>query len=252
MAATDITLDSLLRRDLAIKSLPLHYYVPRYIMARWVLDELHFDALHKIKTVVVTPNAGDMIDLPADCVDVIDLVSEVADKVKPLGINDAINPRLNQDTGVDIPFEGSSGLLTFEAVSYNLGSQILENFYDQNGNYRGRAFGRTMDFTGGYKVLRDLGKIRVDNRDGGTSYLLIYLSLPEKVSNQSVIHPYAKSTLLAGINWKFEESQKSKMTDYFRNEYYNELRKLKARMNPTDVTELVRVMRQNFRLSFKN
>lgn len=249
---TNITLDAIIRRDLAMKKLPLHFYLPFLVLAKRGLEELHFDTLYQIKAVTLSVNAGDMVDMPSGLVDVIFLGVEKGDKVRKYGKNLALNDRLNQDTGVDIPFTEETGSLTYESNLYNLGSTILENFYDQNGNYRGRIFGRELDWVDSYKVLRDLGKIRIDNRSQNETIHLVYLAMPEKVSDQSVIHPYAQSALLAYINWKWSENNSPREVSYWRNEFYNEERKLRGRMNEMDITDILRSMRSQFRLSFKN
>lgn len=246
--AVDITIDSIVRRNLAKRKLPLHYYSPVLVMAKDGLDEMHFHSLHKVKVVTIaidsTLKTG---DLPADFVADIAVGEEQGDKVQPLGYNHRINTR--SDGGVSFPIKDD--LYTF-GDGYVLAGTLLENIYNEYLGYKGRNFGRPVTFTDSYTILRDLGKIRMDNKSPVTSVQLIYLSLPEKVSNKSVIHPFAKKALDSFIDWQWAKYNNDKDQELRRRDFFNDLRITRAGMNKMTTIEIKRIVRNKFGLAIKN
>jgi hypothetical protein len=246
--AVDITIDSIIRRNLAKRTLPLHYYGPMLVMAKEGLDEMHFDSLQKVK-IATLPLDADLktADLPDDFVEEISVGIETGDKVRPIGYNHRINKRDDEGT----PFPEEPDLYTL-GTGYVVGGTLLENIYNEYLGYKGRNFGRPVTFTDSYTILRELGKIRVDNKSTETSVQLIYLSLPEKVTNKSVIHPFAKKTLDSYLNWQWEVYNKGKDQELRRRDFYNDYRILRARKNKMTTTEIKRIVRNKIVLSIKN
>lgn len=246
--AVDITIDAIIRRNLAKRRLPLHYYGPMLVMAKDGLEEMHFDSLQKVKYAVIDVDQDLMTaDLPADYVEAVMVGVEIGDKVKPLGHNEMINKR--DDEGV--PFDQTADLYTYD-MGYRVGHQIVEQIYNEYGGFKGRNFGRPVTFTNSYTILRDLGKIRIDNKAVIEQIHLIYLSMPEKVTNKSVIHPFAKKALEAFINWEWAIYAKERDVMMKRAEFFNWNRILRARLNKLTKTEIVRSVRNNIRMSIKN
>ena len=244
--AVDITIDAIIRRNLAKRKVPLHYYGPVLVMAKDGLEELHFDSLQKVKHVLIDLDPDLMTgDLPADFVEEVAVGVEVGDKFRPIGFNPQINRRDDEGT----PFEQVADLYAF-----TLGTDIDENqlvektFWD----YRGRNFGRPVTFTDSYTILRDLDKIRIDNKSDITQVHLVYLTLPEKVSNQSVIHPFAKKSLESFINWQWAIYNKDRDELIRRKEFFNDNRIFRARKNKLTTTEIKRIFRKHFGLGVKN
>lgn len=243
----EVTLNDIIRRYLAMKRLPLHYYLNALLVAKQGLDEMHFDTLNKVKYAVL-PVTNHEITLPADLVDVIDIGIEVGDKVRKLGFNRSINPRDNSGQSFEITTDQYG-----QAQGIYPQTDFVENYYNNYGSFNGKQFGRNTTFEESYTVNLDLGIVRIDNKMDDTELLLIYLSKPEKVSNQSVIHSFAQRALLEFIGWQmaYYFNEKDAIA-YKRNEFYNEYRKLRARMNRISTTEMVRSIRKKINLTVKN
>lgn len=246
--AVDVTLDSVVRHNLAMRKLPLHFYGPMLVFAKRGLEEMHFDSLQKLKTAVLTLDTTlKTATLPVDFVEEVLVGVEVNDKVRPIGYNHRINTR--DDGG--IPFEQGPSIYTVDS-GYLLGGILLENYFNEYGDFKGRHFGRPVISLDSYTILRDLGKIRVDNGSDITKVHLIYLSMPEKVSNKSVIHPFAQQSLHSWIDWQWAKHNKDKDQELRRRDFYNDYRILRARKNKMTTVEIKRVVRNKFGLAIKN
>lgn len=246
------TLDAIVRRTLAKHKLPIHYYVPFLLHAREGAENNHFDVIGELKYVVLAVNDGYMADLPADCVEVVYVGLENGDKVKPIGYKNTLNKKLNQSLGVDVPFD--------EAEDSNWwlgsleGSFALQNYYTTEGEFRGRLFGQGAQYSDAYTILRGEGKIRLDQKSDITNLHVAYVALPEKVNNQSLVHPYSAQAVSDYIIWQWAIFNPSNRFDPVQKErlFNNSRRKLTARGNKMTATELKRILRKGFVLSPKN
>lgn len=246
MAVTNVTIDAIIRRHLALNRLPLHYYVPMLVIAKQGLEEMHFDTLGKVKIAVLTVTAANEAVLPDGYVEAIMIGVETGDKVRAIGMNNTINPKDNAGAA----FEES-------ADQYSVGQgfpddEYIDSFYDEYGHFKGQQYGRVLTWSDSFTINRDLGIIRVDNKFEGDEIFLMYLSMPEKVTNKSVLHPFAQRALSEYIGWqKAVYFKEGNLIQYKRNEYYNELRKLRARLNPLTTVEIKRAVRRNINLAVK-
>lgn len=245
--AQDITVDSIIRRYLAMSGLPLHYYVPMLVIAKQGLEEMHYDALQKIKHAVLAVSDAYEATIPSDCVEIISIGSEAGDKIRTFGFDRTMN---NNDNGGEA-FETVSDQSVY-GQNYNSTNAYLENFFNEYGDFKGKQFGRKVVWDESYTYDRDLGLIRLNNKNTEEEIHLIYLSLPEKVSNKSVIHPFAQRALIEFIGWQKSVYFKEKdMIAYKRNEFYQEYRKLKGRMNKLTTIEIKRAIRRDSNLAVK-
>lgn len=242
----DINIDSIIRRNLAMRKLPLHYYSPVLVMAKRGLDEMHFDTLQKVKfeTVSIDPTTFTAV-LPTDCVEIIWVGLQIGDKVRPIGNNQ----RLNSST--DEALEVRPDLYDYGS-SYNSTGLILETAFSNYLGYTGRNFGRPVTFTDSYTVNRTENFIRLDNKSLEDELLICYISLPEKVSNRSVIHPFAQQSLNSWIDWQWARYNGDKDQELRRRDFFNDYRILRARMNKLTTIEIKRTVRNKFGLAVKN
>jgi len=249
----DITIDSIIRKQLSMMGLPIHYYVPMLVIARRGLEEMHFDTLQKVKYALLTIDAANEALLPADYVELVYAGIEHGDKVRNIGQNDDMNARDNG--GVAFP-------QTENQYRYSLGLPGVDTFlFDEYGQFKAGQFGRNVTWDESFKINREEGFVRVDNKSNITQLHLVYIGMPEKISNKSVIHPFAQQALMDYINWKWAEytvnrNQYStwREPDYLikRREFYNQYRILRGRKNKMTTVEIKRAIRRNIKLSVKN
>jgi hypothetical protein len=248
MAVVNVTLDSIIRHNLAMRKAPLHYYVPTLLYAKQGLQEMHFDSLQKLKIAVLTLDPDLMTaTLPTDFVEEVVVGIEIGDKVRSIGYSDQINKRDDDD----VPFTQEASVYSLGS-GYQLGNTIIENVYNEYLGTRGRNFGRPVTFVDSYTIMRDLGQIRVDNQSSATAIHLTYLALPEKVSNKSVIHPFAQRALHSYINWQWAIFVSDRNQELRRRDFHNDYRILRGRLNKMTTTEIKRVVRNKFGLAIKN
>ncbi len=230
-----------------MSGLPLHYYVPMLVIAKQGLEEMHFDALQKIKHAVLPVSDGFEATIPSDCVEIITMGIEIGDKIKPFGFDRTMN---NNDNNGEA-FEVASDQYVYGS-NYNSTGAYLENYFNEYGDFKGKQFGRKVVWDESYTYDRDLGIIRVNNKSTATEVHVIYISIPEKVSNKSVIHPFAQRALIEFIGWqKASYFREKDMIAYKRNEFYNEYRKLKGRLNKMTTLEIKRAIRRDSNLAVK-
>jgi hypothetical protein len=243
----NVTLDAIIRRYLALNRLPLHYYVPMLVIAKQGLEEMHFDTLQKVKHVVIPVSAGFEAPLPSDYVEAVAVAAEIGDKIKQIGYDRTLNVRDNDGDA----FEESADQY-YSGVSLNSTGLFIENYFNEYGAYNGKLFGRNVTWTDSYTINRDLGIIRVNNKSDITAIHLVYLSLPEKVNNKSLIHPFAQRALIEFINWqKSRYFKEGNVMKYNEQQFYNEYRKLRARLNKLSTVEIKRAVRRHVNLAIK-
>lgn len=245
--AVDITLNSIIRRNLAKRKLPLHYYSPMLVIAKEGLDEMHFHSLQKVERVVLDVDATLMTaDLPADYVEAVAVGVEVGDKVRPIGYNHRINARDDEN----VPYESESDLYAFGTTGI-VNGQVGMN-HNEYGDYLGKNYGRPVTFTDAYTINRELGEIRIDNDSDITAIHLVYITMPKKISDKSVIHPFAKQALDDYIDWQWAIYNKEKDQELRRRDFFNSWRILRGSLNKLTTVEIKRVVRNKINLSPKS
>jgi hypothetical protein len=250
MAVTDVTIDNVVRRALAMKGVSLHYYVPMLIIAKRGLEDMQFDTLQKFTYVKLNlPTTGDkIVSLPSDYVDYVKVAIETGDKLRPLGLNTNINRRDNSGAAFEVkPLQWSPD------DSYVVPSLWYNNFYDPYGANKGRRFGASQVWENSFTVNREAGFLRVDNNFAEAEAIhLIYLTLPKKVTNQSILHPFAQNALIDYMLWKWAAYTGDRQASELRHEYFESYRKLRARMNKGGITDVIRSLRRNNNMAIKS
>lgn len=243
--AQDIRIDAIIRRNLAMRRLPLHYYSPMLVMAKRGLEEMHFDTLQKVKVAILTVDPVTFTaPLPEDFVDEAVVGFEAGDKVRAIGFDGQLNTQGGEFTPEADVYSYGNGFM-FAGV-------MIENLYNEHLGFKGRMFGRPVTFTDSFTINREEGHIRIKGQSEITAIHLIYLSMPEKVTNKSVIHPYAQAALMSWVNWQWAIYNNGKDQELRRRDYYNDYRILRGRMNKMTTVEIKRIVRKNLRLSIKN
>lgn len=250
MAVVDITLDNIIRRTLAMKGLPVHYYVAMLMYARRGLDEMHFNTLQKVSTKILALDSAMQASLPSDYAETVDVWWEVGDKAKALGYGERMNFRDTSDTALPV----AADQITLSSA-FNTPSLWMPNFYNEFGTGKGRLFGSNVIFHNTFTINREAGFIRFDNQNAGfiTSVTLVYLTVPQKNANaQTVVHPFAQNAMVDYLNWKWAEYTKDSDYPNRRKEFYNQYRVLRAMLDKTSTVEIMRSLRKHINLTIKN
>lgn len=277
----DITLNEIVRKTLSKSRLPLHYYIQFLVFARDGLKELRLSMLPAMTTVKLTLDSNFEATLPADYVEEINAYESIGDKLVELPHGELIssfdyNPwsvttpyiigslvnsggfswrSLSSHTGVT-PVEGATWtkVIKFSSQSSLYSTGDMTGAYNEGsfGENTGGLYGYVSIDNRGYRILREYDKIRVDNNSGLTEVYLKYITMPTKVSNQTLVHPILEPVVVAYINWQKGEYWKER--DYLskRQEFYNKRRLAKSQLNPLNITDIVTTFRKNYGQAIKN
>lgn len=146
----------------------------------------------------------------------------------------------------------TAGFGNGESIDDGFDSYIFRNFIygtDEGGLY-GLGGGHKLGF---YRMNLDQNRIELDTDNNYSEVVIEYISDQARSSNPTV-HVYAEEALRAYIYYKvIERKSNVPMAEKqrARSEYYNELRKARARLSTFTKEEALQVIRRNFRQSPK-
>lgn len=208
-------------------------------IAKRGIREIGFDISKKIKTVKLDVESNDTVTLPSDFVDIC-----------KVGI-------ITQE-GVIVALISNENITTLPATANTVGEDdefdtlIFEN-YLHNG-----ALGRLYGVGGGhapghYKLNLDENRIEIGQVSSISEIVLEYVSDQAKEANPDV-HVYAEEALRCYMYYRLIERKSGVPANEkarARTEYYNELRKARARLSSFTKENALATIRKNFMLAPK-
>jgi len=229
------------------------------------MREIGFDASRKIKSIKRTiTTATDSIILPDDFVDLTKVGIVDADGfVRVLGENKNINySRKLSDDGTTTVFDGKPLNIAANQITDRVNDKtstvsdssdddldyhVFENYLYEGGI--GRLYGiGGAHLPGSYRLNLDQNRIEIQTNDSFTDVVLEYIA-DEARSGDPEVHVYAEEALRSYIYYKIIERKSTVPANEkqrARSEYYNELRKAKARLNNFTKEEALKTIRKNF------
>lgn len=240
-------LDSIVRQVLLEKNLPMHFYIRLLSWGLECLKELSLDVVGKVKTAELAVDALGRVKLPCDYVDWVRVGTLEGQHVLKMGETTTFARQLRQVNGVYVAYEDAQ-----YTSEYFWASPYVQDWFDMNGDFRGRGFGGNGTDTDTFMVLD--GEMQVNNNyKEGQVIVLDYIGY-DTANASSYVPKYAESTVKAYMEYKYMCSiPKSNPYDknMARKDYENEQRKLFARVNPLDIEAIRRVKDRNFRSTVK-
>lgn len=247
-------LDTIVRRWLLEKGLPIHYYMEALFHASTALRELSFDTLKIINVANLPVNNYAAIDLPSDYKDDIAVCVNYGGVLSELPKQKWINPiRLHDAT------TGS-----FELSSTNIANNLQGVFFGQSNNYwswfwnisdygesTGRFFGAKGGTSQGYKVVLERRQIQLTENFADSNVVLLYISDGQSADNATQIDSYAISCIQAYIDWKRSPNSALKDSGEART-FYNEKRLLRARLDDMTLVDIKNVLHNSYKATNKN
>lgn len=228
---TTVKIGDVVRKTLSKSGLPLHYFIKYYVFAVDGLNELQLSILPSEKTVELTLDSKKEATLPNDYVGEVAVYKAEGDKLIELPHNHLISS-FNNTT----PFD------EVDSTYYTGASVPL--YRDEFRTDVGRQFGQVFPRVDGYRIIPELNKIRVDLNSDLDKVYLKYVTLPQKVGAQTLIHPYIEPAIVAYINFQLALYGGSRDVMFKRQEYYNQRRLAKANFNRINITDIVTSFRQ--------
>jgi len=244
-------LDSIVRRTLLERSLPLQWYAEFLFHASAAVRELSFDTLKIINTVNLPINGYGAVDLPDDFVDDVGLLIGVGNQMQEIPKNYNLNPLRNTNTaGQFVPYTDVE-----ESLSYVYGASPFWGwFYNINdwSEPTGRFFGAPGGTIQGYQVFKERRQIQLTDELASIGGIILqYISDGQRADNATQIDAQAIAAIQAYINWKSSGNAAIK-DSYEASTYYNERRLLRARLNPVTKADLLNIMYNSFMQAPKN
>lgn len=234
------TIDSIVRKALLEKELPIHYYVLFLSAALESLREIHFDVIANTRTAKLTLNEFNEAPLPEDYIDWIRVGVPSGRHIVPLGVNSSFNLKTNiSSTGVRSSYGDSPQYLEIGNTPFSWGG-----FYNSYGESVGRHFNTSGKLRNDeFQVDRQRWKVIAGQYlvEDDVIYMDYISDSPAHAA--SLVHPYAETTIQAFIWWRYSANQKLGDQDRRKREFYNQLRTLRARIDPITKEEIIRLYR---------
>jgi len=246
------TLDTIVRRTLLERSMPIHYYMEYMLHASACVRELSFDTLKIINTEFLPVTDYNAVDLPGDFVDDICCYLPVGGQLQEVPKNYNLNPLRNRNSdGLFVPYTNSTanGLAT---NILGIQPQWLW-FWNVNdwGEPTGRFFGAPGGVRGGYNVFKERRQIQLAAELVTTGIVLKYVSDGQRTNNATEIDVQAIASVQSYIDWKRSPSAAMKDSPEART-YTNEQRKLRARLDDLTIIDIKNIMRNNYHGAIKS
>ena len=234
------------------------------------IREMGFDLSKRVKSLKLPVESNDTVLLPDDYIDMVKMgvVGEdgliyVFAENRNINKSFAYATTANGSTydsdndGVrDIvedkgPTDGSS-IAPSSSIDDSVESYVFQNFLSDNGG--GRLYGiGGGHYVGEYRVNHDQNRIEINKSRSFAEVVMEYVADEARSKNPS-IHVYLEEALRNYIYYKLIERKASVPANEkmrARNEYYNELRKARARMGGFTKDEALKTIRKNFTQSPK-
>lgn len=234
------------------------------------IREMGFDLSKKVKSLKLLVEDNDTVLLPDDFVDMVK-IGVVGDDglVYIFAQNKNISASFKYATDVNgntydsdndgvrdtvedkTPTSGNS-VTGSTKVDNHVESYVFQNFIHENGG--GRLYGiGGAHHVGEYKINYDQNRIEIGKQHPFSEVVLEYIADEARSKNPS-IHVYLEEALRNYIYYKLVERKASVPANEkarARQEYYNELRKARARMGNFSKEEALNTIRKNFTQSPK-
>lgn len=234
------------------------------------IREMGFDLSKRVKSLKLPVESNDTVLLPDDYIDMVKMGVVGEDGlIYVFAENKNINKSFSYATtangttydsdndGVrDIvedkgPTTGSS-IAPSSSIDDSVESYVFQNFLSDNGG--GRLYGiGGGHYVGEYRVNHDQNRIEINKSRSFAEVVMEYVADEARSKNPS-IHVYLEEALRNYIYYKLIERKASVPANEkmrARNEYYNELRKARARMGGFTKDEALKTIRKNFTQSPK-
>lgn len=233
------------------------------------IREIGFDVSRRVQSLKLDVNtSNNTVTLPDDFVDIIKLGVVGADERVYVFAQDSninISQKYKKNTAgntIDSDGDGvndredskgsTAGFGASENASDGFDSYIFRNFIygTSEGGLYGLGGGHKLGF---YRMNLDQNRIELDTDNNYTEVVVEYVSDQARAADP-VVHVYAEEALRAYIYYKIIERKANVPMgekQRARSEYYNELRKARARLSTFTKEEALQVIRRNFRQSPK-
>lgn len=227
------------------------------------IREMGFDVMKRIKSLSLTVSDNNTVELPDDFVDFLRVgIAGTGGALHVLKENKNINISQEYVTDsfsnpIDSDGDGVFDRKNSEKTISTIGNNNLDNYRDRTYLYESTE-GRQYGYGGGkgvgyFRMNYEQNRIELNSEVDVTNLVVEYIADEARSQNPSV-HIYAEEALRQYIYFRLVQRKANvpaSEKQIARQNYYNELRLAKARMNSFSKEEALNVIRKNFRQSPK-
>lgn len=224
-------LDTITRRNLLEKGLPLHYYLEQLLHISACVRDLSKDTLMIVNTVELPVNSYFAVDLPPDFVDDISVGIAAGQMLHPIPKREGISPlRARDSSGNFVSYSDIQNAEEDTFFGFN-----TSFFWWWNVNDLGEPTGRLFGSNGGarangYQVFRERRQIQLTETFTSDTIVLIYVSDGQRADNATQIDMRAFRCLQSFADWKSSANAAIKDSPEAAT-FYNERRLLRANID---------------------
>ncbi|MAN61868.1 MAG: hypothetical protein CMI60_07955 [Parvibaculum sp.] len=227
------------------------------------IREMGFDVLQRVRSLKLSKNSNDTVDLPDDFVSLIKIGIVGADGlVYVLGPNQNINfsQKYSKTSGGQLIDSNGDGVFDRVddkgSVSTALFGQddhvVFSNYIYQNNVGQVYGFGGGK-YRGDYRLNLDQNRIELAMSSDVSEVVIEYVA-DEARSENPTVHVMAEEALRAYIYYKIVQRKSTVPAGEkarARSEYFNELRRANSRLKSFSKEDALQVIRKNFKQSPK-
>lgn len=248
------SLNKIVRSVLLQKQLPMHYYLQFLKYAADCLREETFDSLQQIKTVRIDIDKNTMAaPIPCDYVKWVKVGVENGQFIMPLAEQKGINRLPKYDSsGKKILFGNPGG------GENSLWQNYTTVCYNDNGEFLGRQYGLGgSNLANTFKELPEREEFQLHQSivAANDQIVLEYFSDGSCPDNATQITPLAQKCFEAYMDWQYKLHSRSYGlgdSQVAEREFYNQRRKMRARLMKISPADLKKILSKNFKGSIKN
>lgn len=251
--ATLISLDKIVRNLLMKRGYPPHQYIKMLTYCKDGLREIAFDcpilpARYKCLTVDQTTMTA---ELPNDFVDKIRVSVRVGQYIVPLVEDSNLQTIPNYNSSFEVSPCGD-GVQEPSSQTGNYYGYASPYWYFANwnswGENTGRLFGGVAGYSDTYKINKLDNNIKLNENLDIQEVVLEYISNGMDADSATHIDAYAQMAIEQFCMWQFKEHNRTYSEGEAQvayNDYKEEVRKLRGRLNPITMDDLRRIIDKN-------
>jgi len=252
-------LDSVVCNALTGQGLPPHFYLKFLNFGVNCIRELNMDVMRNVVTEKLEVNSYGAAQIPCNCLDWVEVGVPVGQYIKPMSQKNEISPLKNFDEdGKPIPYpvinrEMLRGYSNLEYPYYRAGYVYILNSKGEN---KGGIFGwGGGNYRYSFKFIKERNEIQTDAGFCGKEIVLKYITDGlDTCGCDTMINPYAYDTIKNYMIWQFYLNSKQlvKLAPMWERQYDIAFKKLRGRMNPLTVHDILAALRKNYKAVIKN
>lgn len=244
-------LDSLVKRTLLERGLPIHWYVEMLTHSSTCIRELNIDTLKIVNTASIPINDYGAGDTPSDFVDEVGIFLPVGGQLQEVPKDYTITPLRNRDS--DGAFQPYLSIDKINPIFQLAGTGLWTSWFWNINDYGepvGRFFGAPGGIPVGYNIFKERRQIQFTPGFDVQGAVIMYISDGQRVDNATQIDIQAVSTIQSFCDWKRSPNAAIKDSGEART-FYNDKRTLRGRLDDLTSIDIKNIIRNNTHAAIK-